>query len=73
VLDHETHAVLWYAHFHYSGINDPVTAFNAAHLKTVEQRRLGGRFDPRTTGNQELIAIYRGEINRAQAAALFFS
>ncbi|RKS20227.1 hypothetical protein BJ917_4122 [Pseudomonas sp. WPR_5_2] len=73
VLDHKTRKVLWYAHFHYANVTDPADSFTAAHLKTVEQRRLGGSFDFRDKSNQELVAIYRSEISRTLAAPLFFT
>ncbi|WP_419712770.1 dermonecrotic toxin domain-containing protein [Pseudomonas sp. NFX224] len=74
IVDKPTRKVLWYAHFHYAGLGDPIGSFTAAHLKTVDQRRLGGAYDWReTSSNQELIAIHRSTISRAQASALFFS
>ncbi|MBV6825351.1 dermonecrotic toxin domain-containing protein [Pseudomonas sp. PD9R] len=74
ILDKKTNKVLWYAHFHYANADDPLPSFTAGHLKTVDQRRLGGAFDWRDTrSNQELIAIHRSAINRSLAAALFFS
>lgn len=74
VLDKQTRKVLWYAHFHYASPTDALESFTAAHLKTVEQRRLGGAYDWReSSSNQELIAIHRSAISRAQAAAMFFS
>jgi hypothetical protein len=49
-------------------------SFTAAHLKTVDQRRLGSAYDWRgNRSNQELIAIHRSAISRAQGATLFFS
>ncbi|WJK09857.1 dermonecrotic toxin domain-containing protein [Pseudomonas fluorescens] len=71
VLDHKSRKVLWYAHFHYAGATDPVGAFTAAHLKTVEQRRLGGTVE-RDSSSQAQIAIYRSEISRAVATSVFF-
>jgi hypothetical protein len=74
ILDKQSKKVLWYAHFHYDKPNDPRESFAAAHLKTVDQRKLGGAFDWRENGsNQELIEIHRSAISRAQATALFFS
>ncbi|MFJ2711396.1 dermonecrotic toxin domain-containing protein [Pseudomonas sp. NPDC087346] len=73
ILDKPTGKVLWYAHFHYAGATDPLPTFTAAHLKTVEQRRLGGAYVARENrSNQELIAIHRSTISHAQADALFF-
>lgn len=74
ILDRKSGKALWYAHFHYTNPADPLPSFTAAHLKTVEQRRLGGAFVERENrSNQELIAIHRSSISRAQAEALFFS
>jgi hypothetical protein len=74
ILDKQTGKVLWYAHFHYANPDDPLPSFTAAHLKTVEQRRLGGAYVEREgRSNQELIAIHRSAISHTQAATLFFS
>ena len=74
ILDKKTKKVLWYAHFHYANPTAPLESFTAGHLKTVEQRRLGGAYEWREgSSNQELIAIHRSAISRTQAAALFFS
>lgn len=74
VRDHTTASVLWYAHFHYAQLTDGIVSFTAAHLKTREQRRLGGSIDIRaTTNNQEVIEIYRSEISPQLARSLFFS
>ncbi|WP_338800372.1 DUF6543 domain-containing protein [Pseudomonas sp. RSB 5.4] len=74
ILDRKSGKALWYAHFHYTSPADPLPSFTAAHLKTVEQRRLGGAFVERENrSNQELIAIHRSSISRSQAEALFFS
>ncbi|MHC8408685.1 dermonecrotic toxin domain-containing protein [Pseudomonas sp. Hz4] len=74
ILDKKTNKVLWYAHFHYANPTDPLPSFTAAHLKTADQRRLGGAYDWRENhSNHELIAIHRSAISRSQAAALFFS
>ncbi|TPG81756.1 DUF6543 domain-containing protein [Pseudomonas arsenicoxydans] len=73
IRDQETRAVLWYAHFHYP---EPGTArhdFTAAHLKTLEQRRLGGAYEkPGAVDNRQSIEIYRAEINHRLAGSLFF-
>ena len=74
ILDKQTQEVLWYAHFHYANPADPLPSFTAAHLKTVDQRRLGGAYEWRDPhSNQELIAIHRSEISRSLAQSLFFS
>lgn len=74
ILDKKTKKVLWYAHFHYKNPADPLESFTAAHLKTIEQRRLGGAYDWREgSSNRELIEIHRSSISLTQARALFFS
>jgi len=35
---------LWYAHFHYPSVSALDSAFGAGHLKTLEQRKLGGKY-----------------------------
>lgn len=73
IRDHETHTVLWYAHFHYPASDTPRPAFTAAHLKTVEQRGAGGAYERHASMNAlQSIAIYRAEINHRLASSLFF-
>jgi hypothetical protein len=74
ILDHETGNVLWYAHFHYPAQDASRSAFTAAHLKTIEQRGLGGAYEIHgALGDLQSIAIYRAEINQRLARSLFFS
>lgn len=73
VHERGTGKLLWYAHFHYANATAPVASFTAAHMKTIEQRLLGGSFDLRDSSNKQLIAIYRSEISPALANSLFFS
>jgi hypothetical protein len=74
VLDTRTRQVLWYAHFHYSTLDAPVQDFSVAHLKTADQRNLGGQYDVRgSRSDAQAIAIYRSEISRPLASALFLS
>ncbi|MNP21830.1 hypothetical protein D3C76_1144650 [compost metagenome] len=73
VHERGTGKLLWYAHFHYANATAPVASFTAAHMKTIEQRLLGGAFDLRDSSNKQLIAIYRSEISPALANSLFFS
>jgi hypothetical protein len=74
VRENGTGNVLWYAHFHYSDLASDVMAYNAAHLKTREQRLLKGHSDVRaTTSNKEAIEIYRSVISPQLARSLFLS
>jgi hypothetical protein len=74
VRDTATASVLWYAHFHYAQIKDDFMAYTAAHLKTGEQRLLGGHTHiSATSSNQETIEIYRSQISPQLARSLFFS
>ena len=73
IREHGTRKILWYAHFHYPASDTPRPAFSAAHLKTVEQRGLGGAYEKHVSLNAlQSIAIYRAEINHRLAGALFF-
>jgi len=70
----QSQEVLWYAHFHYGSMEQAAANFTAAHLKTREQRKLGGTFDLRTATNDgELLRIYRSEISPRLADQLFFN
>ncbi|WP_223480103.1 MULTISPECIES: dermonecrotic toxin domain-containing protein [unclassified Pseudomonas] len=74
VRDHTSKNVLWYAHFHYAQPESPVQTFTAAHLKTVQQRLLGGASEARSANDDlHAIAIYRSEISPQLATALFFA
>lgn len=74
IRDHTTRQLLWYAHFHYSTAEGPLSDFTVAHLKSRDQARLGGRFDLRNAGSsKELIEIQRSLIKRELAEALFFT
>ncbi|NWB29829.1 hypothetical protein [Pseudomonas gingeri] len=76
---------LWYAHFHYASLLALDTAFEAAHLKTAGQRKLGGNYQSLEQerafkkiqtgqgGNANLaLQIYRGRIDLAAAQQHFF-
>ncbi len=66
--------ILWYAHFHYASMDAPGEAYTAAHLKTLEQRRLGGAFEQRgAVSEQAGIEIYRSEIGPHLARRLFLN
>lgn len=74
ILDSGTRQVLWYAHFHYPKPDSPVHDFTAAHLKTAQQRNLGGQYDVRgATSDAQAISIYRSEISPQLASSLFLS
>ncbi|MBF6040688.1 DUF4200 domain-containing protein [Pseudomonas sp. P154a] len=74
VRDHSNQSVLWYAHFHYSEPASPAHTFTAAHLKTVQQRLLGGATEARNANDDLLaISIYRSEISPQLATTLFFA
>ncbi|SEM61225.1 hypothetical protein SAMN04487857_103197 [Pseudomonas sp. ok272] len=72
VRDHSTHAVLWYAHFHYASPDAAAMDFTAGHLKTREQQKLGGAFQRTGLTDHDQIAVYRSEIAPALAKSLFF-
>ncbi|PTT32746.1 DUF6543 domain-containing protein [Pseudomonas sp. HMWF021] len=73
IRNRQSQEVLWYAHFHYDSMEQADANFIAAHLKTREQRKLGGAFDLRTATNDgELLRIYRSEISPRLADQLFF-
>lgn len=74
IRDQKTARVLWYAHFHYETLNAPAEAYTTAHLKTLEQRRLGGAFEE-YEGMPETLrrAIYRARIGPQLARMLFLS
>ncbi|MGY2252160.1 dermonecrotic toxin domain-containing protein [Pseudomonas reactans] len=66
VVDTKTKQTLWYAHFHYTTPTGSEEAYTAAHLKTQQQRRKGGRFEALSD-----IAVYRSEIGPQLARSLF--
>jgi hypothetical protein len=74
IREHGSKSVLWYAHFHYSQPASPVQTFTAAHLKTVQQRLLGGATEARSANDDlQAISIYRSEISPQLASTLFFA
>jgi hypothetical protein len=74
IRERQSNAVLWYAHFHYERADTSAELFSAAHLKTKEQRLLGGSYNLSSAAStQEVIAIYRSEIGVQLAKKLFFS
>ncbi len=74
IRDKKDNEVLWYAHFHYAVPDAASEHYTAAHLKTPEQRRLGGAFEqPGATPEQAGIAIYRSEIGPHLARLLFLN
>jgi hypothetical protein len=74
VRDHSNQSVLWYAHFHYAEPASPAQTFTAAHLKTVQQRLLGGASESRHANDDlQAISSYRSEISPQLATSLFFA
>ena len=73
VRDHQTHEVLWYAHFHYGSPQAALPDYTAGHLKTREQQKLGGAFQATSSNDRDQIAIYRSEIRLPLANKLFFN
>ncbi len=74
IRDRKSNAVLWYAHFHYERADTVAEQFSAAHLKTRDQRLLGGSYNLASApSTQEVIAIYRSEISGSLAKKLFFA
>ena len=71
--DHQTHEVLWYAHFHYGSPQTALPDYTAGHLKTREQQKLGGAFQATSSNDRDQIAIYRSEIRLPLANKLFFN
>jgi hypothetical protein len=72
VRDHQSHAALWYAHFHYDSVQAAAESFLAGHLKTREQRKLGGAMERANLSDRDQIAVYRSEVSPALARTLFF-
>jgi hypothetical protein len=86
VVDRRTDKPLCFAHFHYERSQGPDDHFTAAHLKTLEQERLGrqaqSEFEAQAftrmrlgqTGRvQQTLEIHRAQISLSQARRLFFS
>ncbi|AZF13453.1 hypothetical protein C4J93_5303 [Pseudomonas sp. R2-37-08W] len=72
VRDHQSRAALWYAHFHYDSVQAATENFFAGHLKTREQRKLGGAMERAGLSDRDQIAVYRSEISPQLARSLFF-
>lgn len=72
VVDIQTKKTLWYAHFHYTALTGSEENFTAAHLKTPDQRGLGGKYERRNDASRNNISIYRSEISPQLARMLFF-
>jgi hypothetical protein len=65
---------LWYAHFHYDTATARDAHYTAAHLKTVTQRFDGYQKQlQQARGNEEVIGIYRSQIDPVLARRLFLS
>jgi len=72
IRDHQTHNVLWYAHFHYSSAQAAAEEYLAGHLKTREQQKQGGSLQRTGLNDHDQIAIYRSQIGSKLAKSLFF-
>ncbi|WP_433885153.1 dermonecrotic toxin domain-containing protein [Pseudomonas vranovensis] len=65
--------VLWYAHFHYRGLDTPFENFNAAHLKRAMDRKKGPEWQQaQASAGSTPEEIWRGAI-RQQTATRYFS
>jgi len=65
---------LWYAHFHYASMDTPAASFDAAHLKTAEQRTLSEQaLYSRAQTSGAVIGIYRSKLAPDLAQRLFLS
>jgi hypothetical protein len=73
IRDRKTQNPLWYAHFHYASPEANREDFLAGHLKTVEQRKLGGALQQKSSSSTDQIAIYRSEISPQLARSVFFA
>ncbi len=71
--DKESGTVLWYAHFHYETKSAALENFTKGHLKTREQRRLGGSHQRTGPSDWDMIEIHRSSIGAQLAKALFFN
>ncbi len=58
---------LWYAHFHYPSLQAAEADFTAAHLKTVEQRKIGGHYQSQRE-EEAFRKIQAGQGGRARLA-----
>ncbi|WP_411390995.1 dermonecrotic toxin domain-containing protein [Pseudomonas sp. MPB23] len=72
IRDHQTHNVLWYAHFHYPSAQAAAEEYLAGHLKTREQQKQGGSLQRTGLNDRDQIAIYRSQIGSKLARSLFF-
>lgn len=73
IRDHQTHNVLWYAHFHYTSAQAAAEDYLAGHLKTREQQKQGGSLQRTDLNDRDQIAIYRSQIGSKLAKSLFFA
>ncbi|AZE86654.1 DNA polymerase III alpha subunit [Pseudomonas orientalis] len=73
IRDKEHDAVLWYAHFHYETKDAALENFTKDHLKTREQRRLGGAYQRTGPSDWDMIEIHRRSVGAQLAQSLFFN
>ncbi|WP_053133965.1 hypothetical protein [Pseudomonas sp. MIACH] len=63
---------LWYAHFHYPAADTPKENYTAAHLKTLEQRRVSYYSQlARAQSPQAVVDVHRGLLGKALAERWF--
>ncbi|QXH75905.1 dermonecrotic toxin domain-containing protein [Pseudomonas salmasensis] len=72
IRDKESGRVLWYAHFHYATKDAALEDFTADHLKTREQKGLGGSHQRTGPNDWDIIEIHRRKIGDQLAKSLFF-
>ncbi|MNJ25788.1 hypothetical protein D3C77_202440 [compost metagenome] len=64
--------VLWYAHFHYRGLDTPFENFSAAHLKRAVDRKKGPEWQQsQASAGSTLEEIWRGAIRQETATRYF--
>ncbi|MBF4206682.1 hypothetical protein EI533_02935 [Pseudomonas donghuensis] len=64
--------VLWYAHFHYRGLDTPFDNFSAAHLKRAVDRKKGPQWQQaQASASSTPDDIWRGAINQRTANRYF--
>ena len=65
---------LWYAHFHYKTRETPVSDYDVAHLKTVQQRTWNEQaLYAKARSSKDFIEVYRAKLERDLAERLFLS
>ena len=71
-VNHLDGSTLWFAHFHYDEAQTPKENYTAAHLKTIEQRKLGYMVRLDKAKSAPAIAnVHRGQIGKDLAERWF--